>query len=94
MSNKENSNISKDIWFGSVGDTLPNGETTYFICEYKDKYHYDEVIKDFILFCNHKQQPILNIEEECNLNCDMYGRCRTCNGFSAVRCSECFIPRP
>ena len=94
MNSKENNNPNKDIWFDGACDTLPNGERTYFICEYKDKFHYDEATKDFILFCKHKQQPMVNAKEECTLDCDMYGQCKTCNGFSAVRCSECYIPRP
>lgn len=88
------SNISKDIWFDGVGDTFEEGRVTYFICEYKDNYYYDDVEKKFIVLCKYKNKPLTDIASECNMNCDMYGRCQTCNGFSAVRCSECEIPRP
>ncbi len=89
-----NSSIDKDIWFSGVGDTLSDGNITYFICEYRDKFHYDEAAKDFSLYCNYKKKPLKDLTSECTMDCDMYGRCQNCNGFSAVRCSECFIPRP
>lgn len=47
-----------------------------------------------IKFCKHKKIRIENVSEFCNMDCEEYGRCRTCAGFSAVRCQDCDIPRP
>lgn len=81
-----------DLWHGGKFDIAPSGNPTYFLCQFLDKTHYDEETKTFFSWCKHFRRP--EDGSSCTMDCDQYGRCETCGGFSAVRCSECDIPRP
>ena len=81
-----------DIWFTGREDVLEDGNTTFFICKSYDEYHMDEKTGDFVKYCKHKGVLFAD-GPECSLECDQYGRCETCRGFSAIRCQNCFVPR-
>ena len=83
-----------DLQHGGEQDTSASGAPIYFICEYLEKLHHDEETDEYYKFCKHKKIRIENVSEFCNMDCEEYGRCRTCAGFSAVRCQDCDIPRP
>ena len=87
-------NIGNDIWFQGKADKTASGAETYFICQYLERTHYDDVTKEFYTYCKYKKMRMDNPSEVCNMSCDQYGKCATCGGFSAVRCQECEIPRP
>ena len=87
-------NIGSDTWFGGKADKTASGADTYFICQYLDKNYRNYETKETYKFCKHKQIRVDNISEHCNMDCDQYGRCATCGGFSAIRCQECEVPRP
>ncbi len=89
---KMKSSVENDIWFSGKYDITPNGGITYFVCQYFDKMHYNEERKEYETYCKYYEKP--SDGSECNIECDQYGRCETCNGFSAVRCQECEIVRP
>ncbi len=83
-----------DLWHGGVQETSPSGRPVFFICEYLDKMHHDEETDEYYKFCKQKKIRVDNIADVCNMDCEEYGKCDTCAGFSAVRCQDCDIPRP
>ena len=83
-----------DLWHGGVQETSPSGRAVFFICEYLDKMHHDEETDEYYKFCKQKKIRVDNIPDVCNMDCEEYGKCDTCAGFSAVRCQDCDIPRP
>lgn len=87
-------NISHDIWFQGKSSKNDSGAETYFICQYLDKTYYNKDTKEFYPFCKHKNIRVDKSSDVCNMDCDQYGTCATCAGFSAVRCQECEVPRP
>lgn len=89
----EKSNMKHDIWFSGKGDVLQDGTVTYFICEHLNPAYYDEKEKDFHQRCMYLGKNF-DGDPECGMDCEMYGKCDNCRGFSAVRCQECTIPRP
>ena len=84
--------ISHDIWFNGSGDCMgENGKPSYYICQHMDKNHYFEERKGFGPFCKYNEKPLEEVE--CGLVCPEFGYCRTCSGFSAIRCQECDLIR-
>lgn len=81
----------KDSWFGGRSAVGPNGGPDYFICMYLDDMHYDEETGEYGPYCKHNNVSMK--DKVCSLDCDQYGYCRTCRGFSAIRCQDCDIPR-
>ena len=89
-------NQSQDIWFSGAHITGPNGNACYYICQYFNKLHFvekeDQIDgKEFTTWCRFKDQ--FEDGSNCNLNCSEFGKCDTCGGFSAIRCSDCDIIR-
>ncbi len=82
----------QDQWFGTQNIKLDNGGYSYFICESYDKYHRDPETRRFVTYCSLKNVPIE--EANCGMDCEKYGRCSTCVGFSADRCIACDVIRP
>ncbi len=86
------SNIGRDIWFsGKTNLVGENGGPSYYICEHIDNMHYFEETKTFGPFCKFNKKPMSEVE--CGLDCPEFGYCKSCGGFSAVRCQECDIIR-
>ncbi|MCI8284658.1 MAG: hypothetical protein HFE90_05240 [Firmicutes bacterium] len=87
------SNMTADMWFRGRYNTTDSGDVTFFICEYLEDTHYNADTGDFFThYCKMKKRQIE--PDECNMDCEPYGKCETCRGFSAVRCQDCVIPRP
>ncbi len=82
-----------DIWFTGQKDVLEDGNATFFVCQFYDDYHYDEQTSAFVKYCK-KDDRVFTDEVLCSMKCDQYGRCETCRGFSAIRCQNCYVPRP
>ncbi len=87
-------NVNHDVWHGGQSIKLASGGSTYFICQELDKMHQDAETGEIYTYCRKKGIRVDNPADVCSLECDVFGRCETCNGFSAVRCQECEIPRP
>lgn len=68
-----------------------NEQKSYFICQHLDTWHQNADTGEYETYCKYHQRPIG--EEECNLDCDQFGYCATCAGFSAFNCQSCVIPR-
>ncbi|MGI6205758.1 MAG: hypothetical protein ACOYJI_03880 [Anaerovoracaceae bacterium] len=85
-------NQSQDIWFGGEHLEGPNGGACYFICQYFDKMHLAEGSRTFTKWCKFYDRA--EDGSNCNMDCPQFGKCETCGGFSAVRCSDCDILRP
>lgn len=83
-----------DLWHGGQQSESSSGKPIFFICEYLDKMHHDEETDEYYKFCKIKNIRVENIADFCNMDCEEYGKCDTCAGFSAVRCQDCDIPRP
>lgn len=83
-----------DMWHRGEESISASGAPIFFICEHLEKMHYDEEKEEYCKFCNYKNIRVEDPAEVCNMDCEEYGRCRTCAGFSAVRCQDCDIPRP
>lgn len=89
---KTATNIGKDIWFSGKSNLMgQNGKPSYYICENVDPMHFFEDTKTFGPFCKEKKLPMDQVT--CDTGCDQFGYCRTCSGFSAIRCQECDIIR-
>ena len=86
-------NIGHDIWFNGIANKNDSGADNYFICQYLDRIYYNQDTKEFYTFCRHKEIRVDDIAAVCNMDCDQYGACDTCAGFSAIRCQDCEIPR-
>lgn len=80
-----------DHWHHGESELSPNGLLTYYMCAHYDKLHWDEE-NGYTTWCKHFDR--FEDGSNCNMDCDQYGMCDTCGGFSAVRCAECDIPRP
>lgn len=80
-----------DKWFAGASQKTSSGETTYFICDHFLDKEIDGVSTKF---CRLKNMAIDNIDDVCNLDCDLYGKCDNCRGWTAIRCEACVIPRP
>ena len=48
-------NIGNDIWFQGKADKTASGADTYFICQYLERTHYDDVTKEFYTYCKYKR---------------------------------------
>ena len=85
-----NNGYRETIWMhGNKNDK------SYFVCQYRDDMHLmpdAPVNSEYVIFCK-KYNKVLESTDECNLDCDEYGYCDTCRGFSAVGCQVCEIPR-
>ena len=79
-----------DKWFGGVSQKTDSGETTYFICEHLRDREIDHVSRQV---CTAKNIVSDNLDEVCNLDCEVYGKCDNCRGWTAIRCEACVIPR-
>lgn len=87
---KKMENYSETIWM--VGKRNP--DNSYFYCEFLDRMYRDpEEPEKRILFCK-KFEKKLTDKSDCTMDCEIYGRCDFCNGFSAIGCQVCEIPRP
>ena len=92
--NTEAENLSvRDIWFRGTHSVLPSGEITYFICQYLKEIFPDAPGEPSYMVCTQRDTVVDNIAGFCNMDCEHFGMCRTCRGFSADRCHQCFIPR-
>ena len=72
---------------------LPSGEITYFICQYLKEIFPDAPGEPSYMVCTQRDTVVDDIAGFCNMDCEHFGMCRTCRGFSADRCHQCFIPR-
>lgn len=87
-------NQKTDIWHGGQHILGPHGDPCYWICQYFDKMHSVKnsgIVSDreYITWCKYRDEP--EDGSGCTAECPMYGRCETCAGFSAVRCSDCDV---
>lgn len=84
--------IGHDQWFRGRVDEFEPGKFTYFICEYYKESYRNPETGEFYPVCIKKN---LRFDDGplCSMDCEEYGRCSNCRGFSAVRCDECTIPR-
>ncbi|MGN1350733.1 MAG: hypothetical protein ACI4VM_07040 [Anaerovoracaceae bacterium] len=86
------SNLNRDIWFsGKSGLLGANGLPSYYICQHIDSMHYFEDSQTFGPYCRFHEKSM--DEVTCGPECPEFGYCRTCSGFSAIRCQECDIIR-
>ena len=79
----------KTVWMhGNKNDN------SYFICEYRKDSYVPEgnPLNESVIWCA-KFEKELESKDACNLDCEEYGYCETCRGFSAVGCQVCEIPR-
>ena len=85
-------NINNDQWFSGKTDYMgAHGKPSYYICQYTDKHHYFTDTKTFDAYCKWHKLPLAEVV--CGPDCPEFGYCRTCSGFSAIRCAECDIIR-
>jgi len=93
ISTKETkTNIGRDIWFcGASNLNGPNGKPCYYMCDQVDKLHHFTETNTYGQFCKFRQKPMSEVT--CDENCEKFGYCDTCAGFSAIRCQECDIIR-
>ena len=93
--NEKNANYvdKNDIWFTGQKDVLEDGNSTFFVCKYYDDYFYDDKSSSFVKYCK-LNNIVFSDGPGCSMECDQYGRCETCRGFSAIRCQNCYVPRP
>ncbi len=96
MSEKEmkKSLASSDFWFRGISNEMESGEITFFICENLDDVLDDKTFNFKTHRCRVTGEEAVNASEICTMDCEHFGMCDNCKGFSAVRCQECFIPRP
>ncbi len=95
QSEKKSSITSRDFWFRGVHSETPSGEACYFICNYlEERYSSTPEEPPFFTVCSQRNIRVEDPSETCNMECDVFGRCETCRGFSADRCHECAVPRP
>ncbi len=99
MSEMTNSNpkaanaVAQDIWFRGAHNQLSSGEICYFICQYLEERFPDSPEEQPYMFCTQRGAVADNPAEFCGMDCEHFGMCRTCRGFSAVRCQSCVTPR-
>jgi len=59
---------------------------SYFVCEFRKD------LDDGRMHCKKFDKP-LESKADCNMDCEEYGYCENCRGFSAIGCEVCVIPR-
>jgi len=80
-----------DQWFGGQYQDTDSGGRCYFICDYLEN-RFDG--QRPYTYCTQKEMIVEDPKLVCNMDCEHYGRCQTCRGFTAVRCHACEVPRP
>lgn len=85
--------VSQDIWFRGIHSRLSSGEICYFICQYLEERFPDTPQEQPYLFCTQRGAVVKDSADFCGMDCEHFGMCRTCRGFSAVRCQNCVTPR-
>ena len=86
------SDIGSDQWFRGRADEFEPGKITYFICQFYNENFRDPDTGEFYKKCT-KKDIRFDDGPLCSMDCEEYGWCKNCRGFSAVRCDECTIPR-
>ena len=70
-------------------------DNNYYVCQYRDDVHRDPADTNgnkFIVWCKRFERE-LNEDFDCSMDCEEYGYCETCRGFSAVGCQVCEVPK-
>lgn len=83
-----------DQWFGGQYQDSDSGGRCYFICDYLENRYDDLSEAPSYTYCTQKEIKIDDVKLVCNMDCEQYGSCNTCRGFTAVRCHACEVPRP
>lgn len=91
---QKNRLVGSDFWFRGVSNEMESGEITYFICENLENVLDDKTFNFKTHRCRLTGIESAEASDICTMDCEHFGKCDNCKGFSAIRCQACFIPRP